>query len=821
MLYLDSPIGPINGLMIYRDHQDPDMFYYVPERPRLALNDGTPEFVFLKYRRDITDNADFDPDKDESLGGGFLAFTVDLGVTDEQLDDMKRELRRFADGDIKLAPIQFRKGSVRLSISKDAADADGAAANEPRGLTFFEEVYGTSKPSLFGFNRATFSLILSREGATLFETALRAGISPVGVIYDLEFLGLRPAFNVHITADYRRIYDHLEVEFGARGQIQMVSLAAEIAAAFQKLRDEGHIKVEVINFSDDEDLRKQADDAFKWFQQELLKEFFQSALEPPSFMTRSNNGGMLGQLQNLFGALNAVQSAPATPQRGTPTATAPTAAPAATDLSSGERSTTEMNRTAATAGGGGMAAAGTNNPASEISPIHIGFSLKYYHQDELKIRTFDYSMQTAVASQAAPQGLFSTITAGLDPDRAIKEVDLDDDFFTRLVATVSLGGDLDVAGITAVGVNLEYPGNRAADEEPTHVDGFVFRPTELTPQTFNSWLNDAKDLTYRYQLDIHFKPDSPWVGKEAHVVSPWRTSRARQLTLNPLDEIGLLDVEVTLGEIDAADVSQVQVELLYDDTANEFHHEKTMILRPGEASRHWRLRLSDPELRSYQYRLTYFMANNLRVVQEWQTADDETLVVNEPFQGLLSVRLVPLLDAEELLEAVVDITYHEDDSGYTRHVQQVFTPDALRSQTIQIPTLAAEPISYSYETTVIRLDGSVFVGEPQTAVDRALVISDGVGSTNRIRVKLPSATLNGLAALKVDLESAGETPDRDSALFTPSQLNDALVSLVSPNGNGSFAYHYTVTGYTALGQPVAGLSGDTSDKTLIVQLPTA
>ena len=169
----------------------------------------------------------------------------------------------------------------------------------------------------------------------------------------------------------------------------------------------------------------------------------------------------------------------------------------------------------------------------------------------------------------------------------------------------------------------------------------------------------------------------------------------------------------------------------------------------------------------------------------------------------------------------MDITYHEDDSGYTRHVQQVFTPDALRSQTIQIPTLAAEPISYSYETTVIRLDGSVFVAPPQTAVDRALVISDGVGSTNRIRVKLPSATLNGLAALKVDLESAGEAPDRDSALFTPSQLNDALVSLVSPNGNGSFAYHYTVTGYTELGQPVAGLSGDTSDKTLIVQLPTA
>jgi len=36
--------------------------YYVPERPRLARNDGVPEFIFLKYHRDITDNAAFDPD---------------------------------------------------------------------------------------------------------------------------------------------------------------------------------------------------------------------------------------------------------------------------------------------------------------------------------------------------------------------------------------------------------------------------------------------------------------------------------------------------------------------------------------------------------------------------------------------------------------------------------------------------------------------------------------------------------------------------------------------------------------------------------------
>ena len=56
MLYLDAPIGPINGLTIFRDHANPSAFYYISERPRLSRNEGgRPEFVFLVYARDITD----------------------------------------------------------------------------------------------------------------------------------------------------------------------------------------------------------------------------------------------------------------------------------------------------------------------------------------------------------------------------------------------------------------------------------------------------------------------------------------------------------------------------------------------------------------------------------------------------------------------------------------------------------------------------------------------------------------------------------------------------------------------------------------------
>jgi hypothetical protein len=238
-----------------------------------------------------------DAGSQQQLGGGFLAFTVDLSVDDVQLKEVRRRLGQFADGTVELAPLPYRSGTVRLSITKDTAEAPGAAADTPKGVSFFEEVYGTSKPSLLGGNRATFGVMMDHEGALLMEAALKSGISPIGVIYDLEYLGMRPAFNVKITADYKRIYNHLEMQFGIRGGVGPITAAVDIGMAWQKLREDGSIKVEVTNFTDDENFRKQADAAFDWFKTELLRDFFKSSLEPPSFMKQGQSSNMLGALQ--------------------------------------------------------------------------------------------------------------------------------------------------------------------------------------------------------------------------------------------------------------------------------------------------------------------------------------------------------------------------------------------------------------------------------------------------------------------------------------------------------------------------------------------
>lgn len=819
MLYLDKPIGPIRGMMIYGDHADPNLFYYVPERPRLAKNDGVPEFVYLKYRRDITDNPAFDPDTKESLGGGFLAFTVDLGVDDDELKEIKRELARFADGEVKLTPIQFRKGSVRLTITKDAADQKDAPPGTPRGFTFFEEIYGATTPSLFGFNRATFAVVLTQEAATLFEAALKSGISPIGVIYDLEFLGLRPAFNVRISANYHRVYTELDLEFGAKGQISVVSLGVDIGAAFQRLRDKGVIKVEVLSFTDDENLRKQADAAFDWFKTELLKDFFKSAVEPPQLVKSGGTGGLLGQLTNLLGPLGTTQTGSSQPQMGSPSNATPTPAQPPANQSSGVTSTAQSN-TASQAGGGGGAGGGTNP-----SPFQVAFSLKYFDVVEDKERIFEYAMQSAVAREAAPQGLFSTIVQGLDLSQAIKEVSLDDEFFNRLAATVSMGGDLNAAGINVVAVNLEYPGVRGANEDATNVDGFIFKPDQLQPHTFTNWLNDKKDRRYRYYMDIHFKPDSPFVGKDVHVTTDWEVTRDRQLTLDPLDKIGLLDVEVSLGKVDPAQISQVQAELWYQDAANNFETRKTIALKPGDAGARWRVRLSDRNQKTYRFRLLYFLSDGLRYQSEWKTTDDPALIINDPFQSSVKARLVPLLDPNNLVEADVNVTYEEADTGYHRTVQKIFASGApLASQDVTIPTLAKLPASLTYDVTVVRGDGSVFASGPRpiTTLPAVLAIADGEGKTTRIRVRLGNTDLASanLAAVKVLVIGQGENPDSAEALFVPSQTADQTLTLVQAAGAGALTYKYWVTGYNRQGIPVSGASGQDTSLNLIIPLPT-
>jgi len=842
MLYLDRPIGPIRGLQIYRDHADPNQFYYVPERPRLAMNEGVPEFIFLKYARDITDNPNFSPEQKQALGGGLLAFTVDLSVDESILEEIKSELSEYSGGGaIALSPIMFEDGQVRLTVIKQGGEEGEDEVAGAGAMKIFEETWGATKPSLYGNNRATFGVALSQEGATLMEAALKRGISFVGVVYDLQFLGMRPAFNVKVTADYHRIYNHFEAELGVQAQIKAVTLGADIGVGLQWLEDQGAIKVEVTRFTDDEDLKRQAEEAVKWAKAKIAEDLFQSSLQPPSFMTRSRTDP-LSALLNAFGsglggAVRTVMPNPRTPASSAGSSPPPERPrPAPTPSSNGgggggsggesppssgsDRSRLE-SRTDHVASPESQQEAGQAGApqadAGSLMPFRVAFSLKFYRQEELKKRVFEYSMQAAEKRTAAPQGLFTTLIEGINLADRIISVNLDDDFFKRLTAEYGVLCDWEHDGISLVNIGLEYPGGLEDGEQPIHVDGDTFTPADNQRKIFTSWLDSNKDMSYRYKADVHFASNSPWIGKESVLHGDWQQTRDRQLVFNPLDEIGLMNVTITAdNSIDFEEVQQVVVQAEYDDPENDFRAERSFLLDKDHRTAEWKLRLSNRRHRTYRWRATYSLKDNVVATTDWINTDDPTAIVSSPFLGRRRIRLVPTLRSDEIIEAVVDIAY-QGDSGYQVALQEVFTPDNLRGRTVTIDTLLKDPRSYRYNITVIRADGSFYESGETESDSGVLIVDDKEGQVVSLNIRLLADAARWAELYAVELQIQGTAGITDSLVFTESLSTPRSYSIGLPAGE-SLEYRWKTIAYRKDGSREEGELQTEHDRELVVQL---
>jgi hypothetical protein len=283
MIYLEPPYIIVDGLMILRDHADPLQYYYYPLAPRLALQpDGAPAFLFLKYREDLTSL----PEGAEP-GGGFLSFDVDLRVDEETLASARRRIRRDMnlDQDPRLAPIDYRAGKLRL-LFLDFEEPPDEPEDEPRRRPdeepqprFVEQASYSATPALYGDNRAAFSVQLSARGATLVQETLDARSSLIGVVYDLTFVALRPAYDIRLFVDWDRVYEHFDENYQANALI----FSVDISNAVDELIEDRAIVIDVISFGagvNDRDILAQKDEAKQFVLDMITDELFTPSLNP-------------------------------------------------------------------------------------------------------------------------------------------------------------------------------------------------------------------------------------------------------------------------------------------------------------------------------------------------------------------------------------------------------------------------------------------------------------------------------------------------------------------------------------------------------------
>jgi hypothetical protein len=719
MLLLDNRALTIDGITIFRDHADPLQFWYLPGPVTLArrASDGRKAFTFLKYKRGAGA---------ATRGGGFLMFETSLALDSDVERRIVERLSSISRGRPRLSVVPFDDGTVAcVALNLQGGGGVRAAAGAPGSFNAVETILGATKPSLAGENNAAFSLELSAEGATILEKAFKERTTPVGAIYDLKYTGLRPAFNIKITADFKQIFTH----FSAAADGQRGFVRAGIDAGFETLRRDGGIKIEVADMTGTAENETRIKDALDFFKAQVLATWFTPVLVPGTLAGGMATNVPLDQVRALGAQLKPPQppapdpAAPAaTPADPGPSPTAGTgkgaktpgvpAAPAAEAGGAGEDSPTAGSgspapgtpapaRGAADVAASRDAARGATARPADAEGMVAAFKLKAIRQEERRTATFEYNRAEAQQRSYAPQGFIGLMAADLDRAPHVVEIDIDDPFFRTIAVEAKAPFDFAKIGLTEIHAAIDY-GPPADPENHRHRD-LVFTAADPGPKTVELAVNLRRDQSYVLGTQYHFDPASGWEGEHFSYDQPPLETVDRTLILNPMDALGFLEVRIEPGRIDGGVVEAIDVALSYADPAG-WTRTKEVRVTAGSAAQSWKLRVSPQSPRTYSYTLTHRLKDGTTRVSPPVTTRATTVLVDDPFPGALELTIFPVLDFATIRAAMLDVRYDDPANRYSREQRLRLTPD-MSEASVRFSIADPARKRFRYELTIVRTDG--------------------------------------------------------------------------------------------------------------------
>lgn len=750
MLTFEPPIYRMDGITVFRDHAQTELFYYAAPHPTLTRQDGRLMFDLHTYAVELEHSILAGTDIPDQLGAGFLTMGVDCSLSETRRRGLIAGLATqtgIREDRIILHPIPYHRGRVRLLALDHFGEPGGDDASDAplppsvRGRpTFVERILGSGTPSLLGDLRAIFSLALSQQGVIFLEGLYRDGAAPVGIVYELDFYGLRPALDVRIHADLARIYEH----FGGGLRAGYQFLKAEIAAGIDQLEETGAVDVEITAQVSGDEAQKSKELALSLFKDRIVQELFRP-------------------------------TAPARPP----------------DVK------VDMSGIVAGLSGGG----------------DVALTLRMHRIEELKRVIYDFRERSPEERTHSPQGFLPILLTRNELERRIHRVQLQSDFFEilRLLVSGPPPQDFDNLGIRQIQVRLIYPDDEVDALERTLVfrrDStgdrtvafrragrrslaytyqvtYEFEPRpgtdadalhyQLPPQVTTARslvINphadfglldvqveagrlhpDIKEVeaflaytspTTDFRADERFRLDPTtryrWVVRTraqeqetysatftyyfndgTSYMAPTLTTSDRLLVVNsPFRH----DRRLLIRPNAVSDKTMaITVEIEYRDDHHAYHRRFLIDMTPPFSSREIAWPILDPDRMEIRYRVTVAEPGFL-TEGEWQESDETSILVGGPVSRHAQVQIHLIgasLDEAGIDAVLVKITPSATvDPAGTKSL--LFQP----GQTAQEVTLFLPPggqLNYRYQTTTFKSDGQVVESSWKESASTLLVIS--------------------------------------------------------------------------------------------------
>ena len=692
MLYLNPPYFVIDGVSIFPDHADPLQFYFLPMMPHLSTAKDAvsgadlPQLQLIEY-------------EGAAGTGGFINFDVNLGIDDDSLASVKEKLRQQAhlDDTPRLSPVTFVDGSVRLLIlGHDTSDGSAPAASTPApeatGPKFVIKIQNASKPSLFGDNQASFSVQLDQYGATVLEQALQGQMAPIAVIYSLDFIGLRPAFNVHLHVDWNRVQSYIDDSFHAG----ILFLSTDIDKAVEKLIEDRVITIDVDTFVTDADGGKDSSDdrdrAVSEVYDMIKTTFFESSLPPPD----PNHPDDWSKAKDAYMTVS------------------------------------EMALT-----GGAASVASFSKKEVDLS------------RTDKKVLDVNISERTSVQRTIYPQahlsGVLGALTAGgATMDRFVVKVDLDNPWFQRRSVRVASHADFDGDTIDSIDVNMTYNG----------VINSVSL-TKANPQATVDWssvLSGGKmvrPVAYTYAVNFGAVDTSQRPGQ---LTTGELTEIGDTIGIQPGDALySTPPVPIRADSLPWDRYPSVEVECRYDDDANQVHLQASAVLTSQNPEASWKLFLRDRSKRTFSYRLSYTLAAGGTSVTPWLTTDAGKIDVVDPFPAKSNLVIVPAVDWTVANMVLVSVAYPNKDAPVAQK-NYVFNQNNTNAQTFTADRQDPTQTSIVYEAKIINRNGQVWTIPSSVTTDSSLIIQPGMMGHQIVTVRPEQIDFPSVRVSEVDVQ---------------------------------------------------------------------
>jgi hypothetical protein len=260
---LRETVGDVSDgyVTLYPDHQDPNLFYFLPNQMEFAVDrsTGLPSFSLSTYGIEQTNLAN---------SFGLMSFVFRPGVS----DDVKNQINIFKSKNpsARVAPLPVGESYMTIGESRKGVPVPAMASIfeywdlPPFGGLLETEVGGNAK--------------LTGVGAKLLVNSIKSPLlATLNSCYTIE--GVTPMMDAEVKIHFEKVYTH----FKGRAKAGWWIFGADVAHEVKKLIQEGAIQIRIHGDT-------QFEEVVMEMARQLAKEYLTPSLENNGFMMEMNLG---------------------------------------------------------------------------------------------------------------------------------------------------------------------------------------------------------------------------------------------------------------------------------------------------------------------------------------------------------------------------------------------------------------------------------------------------------------------------------------------------------------------------------------------------